>query len=321
MIVLLLGGLIFCPVRFCFVNKMSNSVSEKTSSEAYLAFYFKDSGQDDGLFVAGSRDGICWKEWNKNGIPLFRSTLENGVFRDPSVLRDKKGAFRMVWTAGPAGFGYSSSENLVDWKEPRLVSVSSASGENPWKNIWAPEIFYSEHEDVFYILWAATFKGVAHPNEKSLPWYKHKYDHRHYYQKTRDWETFTEPRRFPGPEISHYDGMLFRDRDRFYWVYKHAGKLWLSSSSHILGPYTDLQQVPNPETPVEGGYALRVGGEWFIYFDEFLLGGKYGFVSSGDLIHWSEPKRIAANFVIRHGSFQAVSLHEWKRLEKISRGL
>ncbi len=98
--------------------------------EAYLAFYFKDIGDQDGLFVAASEEGVRWEELTP--LPLLQPAIGNWKsFRDPSVARDAEGVFHLVWTAGNDGFGYTSSRDLITWAQPRLIRTSEGDVSAP----------------------------------------------------------------------------------------------------------------------------------------------------------------------------------------------
>ncbi len=148
-----------------------------------------------------------------------------------------------------------------------------------------------------------------------MPWHRRKYDHRHYFQTTEDWITFSQPALFPGGvDYSHIDGMLFDARGALYFLYKGKQRLFLRRAESFGGRYSEPAPLPAPDTPIEGGFALKVGSNWRVYFDQFLQGGKYGYIESADLKSWSEPQRVAAPFVMRHGSFVALPMEEWRTL-------
>lgn len=306
-----------CILTGLVTGRTEPSAPDSRSGDfAYLAAYFKDIGERDGLFMAASRDGVTWEELAGEGAPLLRPKVGSWrSFRDPSLSWDESGGFRLVWTAGADGFGFSSSRDLKTWTEPRLVPAFAGTGPTPWKNVWAPEIFRDSGSGRSGVIWCATPTSVAHPNEASLPWHKRKYDNRHYFQTTSDWETFSPPEFFPGNlDVPHIDGMIFDADGRTFFLYSRQQKLFLRSAPDFSGPYSDSVELPSPPAKVEGGFAVRAGAGWRVYFDRFLESGKYGFVESADLVHWSEPREVVAPFAMRHGSIVALPVDAWLKL-------
>ncbi|MHC5088685.1 MAG: family 43 glycosylhydrolase, partial [Planctomycetota bacterium] len=120
---------------------------------AYLMAYFTDYIDDPspdrayGLRYAYSKDARNWKAMN-NGKPVFDA---KAYLRDPFVKR-VKGKFHMVHTKGmeyPTIFHWESTD-LINWKGGE-IDVVHPSG----NKAWAPEFFYVESEDLFYVYWAS----------------------------------------------------------------------------------------------------------------------------------------------------------------------
>ena len=126
----------------------------------------------DGLHFLYSYDGLHWDSlpgsWLRPEIgnkELYQNYLTNRVdtpkfypqsmMRDPSILQGPDGTFHLVWTLswnGEQAFGYASSKDLIHWSEQRKIDVMKDSTTN---NVWAPELFYDEDQQLYYIIWSS----------------------------------------------------------------------------------------------------------------------------------------------------------------------
>src|SRR5574344_776254 len=90
---------------------------------AYVFAYFMGSG--DGLHLMYSYDGLLWKTANDGQILLKPTVGKAKLMRDPSIVKDHKGVFHMVWTTGwtENNIGYASSTDLINWSEQRELPV------------------------------------------------------------------------------------------------------------------------------------------------------------------------------------------------------
>ena len=78
--------------------------------------------------------------------------------RDPSICQAPDGTFHMVWTSSWTDriIGYASSRDLIHWSEQQAIPVMMHEPEA--HNCWAPELFYDEPSETYYIFW-----GDHHP--------------------------------------------------------------------------------------------------------------------------------------------------------------
>lgn len=252
----------------------------------YLFTSFRSNGED-GLHYAISREGRTWKAAGQDRSWL-KPTVGNGkLMRDPSLARGPDGVFRLVWTTGwwDQTIGYASSKNLVDWGTQKAIPVMAH--EPTARNAWAPELFYDDVNREWLILWASTipgrFAGASGQgaNEKN---------HRIYAVTTKDFEKFSATRLFFDPGFNVIDATIIRDSGKYYLIFKDEREepvkknLRIAVASAAQGPY---QQVGESFTRdwVEGPSALKIGGEWFVYFDIYRE-KRYGAVKSKDLKNW-----------------------------------
>jgi len=195
--------------------------------------------------------------------------------------------FRLVWTTGwwDQTIGYASSTNLVDWGTQKAIPVMAH--EPAARNAWAPEIFYDDVNREWLILWASTIPGKfpggsgQGANEKN---------HRIYAVTTKDFEKFSATRLFFDPGFNVIDATIIRDGGKYYLIFKDEREepvkknLRIAVASTVQGPYEQVSQ-PFTRDWVEGPTALKMGGEWFVYFDIYRE-KRYGAVKSKDLRNW-----------------------------------
>ena len=125
---------------------------------AYLFSYFIGDSRD-GLHLAYSEDGLTWTPL-KNGESFLKPNVgKDKLMRDPSICQGPDGTWHMVWTSSWTDriIGYASSKDLVNWSEQKAIPVMMH--EPTAHNCWAPELFYDEPSQTFYIIWATTIPG------------------------------------------------------------------------------------------------------------------------------------------------------------------
>ncbi|MGL6226472.1 MAG: glycoside hydrolase family 43 protein [Thermoguttaceae bacterium] len=255
------------------------------SQEVYLMSYFLDNGQD-GLHLCWSKDGLTWTALNGGKSLLPPTVGENKLMRDPSIVRGPDGTFYMVWTISwkEPGIGYASSKDLIHWSEQKRIPVME--NDPTVRNCWAPEIFYDEVSETYYIFWSSTVPGKFGPgtSEDDL-------DHRQYYVSTKDFKTFSGTQLFFEPGHSVIDGFLAKEGDDYLLFYKDETltpepkkTINLGIGKSPTGPF-DLKGEVGHTSWIEGPSALKIGDYWYLYYDCYTK-GHYGAVRSSDLKNW-----------------------------------
>jgi beta-xylosidase len=296
--------------------------SAATAGGPYLLSYFRGNGET-GLHLACSRDGYTWTALN-GGRPLLapRVGTKEILMRDPSIVQGPDGTFHMVWTTGwtdGRGIGYSSSKDLVQWSEQKFIPVMAH--EPAARNCWAPELFHDQATGQFIILWSTTIPGRFPETEKSGD---NGYNHRIYCTTTRDFETFTPTRLFYDPGFNVIDAAILHAQGRYHLIIKDETRhpvakknLRIASSDNVMGPYTSLSE-PITISWVEGPSAIRIGGEYFIYFDHYARPQYYGAIRSKDLKTWEDvSKQMSFPAGARHGTVFQVGEPVLERLLKL----
>jgi hypothetical protein len=234
-----------------------------TNDSVCLFASFRDADQKFLRFLY-SFDGYHWT--NAPGTFLEANVGASKQFRDPSLLRGPDGNFHLVWTAGwhgEQGFGYAESKDLIHWSPQQFVPVMT--NEPTTVNVWAPELFYDD--DRLIIAWASTIPGRFPDNLE-----KHDNNHRLYFTTTRDFTNFTPAKLFFDPGFSVIDPFILKDGESYVLVCKDNSRpnlnLRVAFAKSPAGPWEKVSE-PFTQKFTEGPCALKIGGDWLIYFDAY----------------------------------------------------
>jgi beta-xylosidase len=271
-------------------------------ADVLLFSFFRGNGET-GMYLAESRDGLRWTELN-GGRPLVAPMVgESKLMRDPSIVRGPNGVFHMVWTTSWQGktIGYAHSRDLRNWSEQRAIAVMPEA-----VNCWAPEVFFDAAAKEYVIVWASTVPGRF---PETVGTGSKDYNHRLYFVKTRDFQTFSEAKLFYEPGFQVIDGALFREGGRYWMVVKNetekppAKNLFLTSAASLDGPWTKPSEPISGPQWAEGASPVRIGGHWYIYFDKYR-DHRYGAVRAKTLDGpWEDvTDSIAMPAGVRHGT-------------------
>ena len=282
----------------------------------YLFSYFVGNGED-GLHLAASEDGLKWTALLGGASFLTPVVGENKLMRDPCLLLGPDGVFRLVWTTSWTGttIGYASSTDLAHWSGQQALPVMAH--EPTTVNCWAPEVIYDAVAGHYLIYWSSTVPGkFPVPDETDRPdRSKPPRNHRLYATTTADFATFTPTRVQYEPGFNVIDETLVRDGGGWLMFVKNETEIPAAAK------YIYLVQAPSPAGPwsapgapvspagvwSEGPTAIKIGGWWHLYFDEYR-DHRYGLVRSADLVHWEDVSdRLVMPKGIRHGTVLRVS--------------
>ena len=271
-----------------------------------LFSYFVGNGED-GLHVAATSDGLTWTAV-AGGRSFLRPQVGSKLMRDPCVLRGPDGVFHMVWTTGwwDNGIGVAHSKDLIEWSPQAFVPVMA---EFPGaRNAWAPEIVHDEARGEYMIFWASTVPGRFPETEKGGDVADGRpLNHRIYVTTTRDFQTYSPTRLFYDGGFNVIDATIIREGSEFVMILKDETKqpprkhLRLARAPRISGPYSPASP-PISIDWVEGPTALKVDGEWIVYYDEYTR-KRFGAIASRDLRTWRIiSDRIRFPDGARHGT-------------------
>lgn len=271
---------------------------------AYVFAYFMGSG--DGLHLMYSYDGLLWKTANDGQILLKPTVGKAKLMRDPSIVKDHKGVFHMVWTTGwtENNIGYASSTDLINWSEQRELPVMAHEPEV--RNTWAPELYYHKASRTFYIFWASTIPGrfpVVGSAESD-------YNHRMYYTTTKDFKTFTPTKLFYDPGFNVIDAFIIKEKCQYYMFVKNETlepvekNIRVTSSRKLTKFPTTVSAPLTGKEWAEGPTVLKVGKYTYMYWDKYR-NHRYGAIrckslKKGEWEDVSDMIRFPAG--VRHGT-------------------
>ena len=303
-----------CFLLFClfFLNLFLFAQSDSV----YLFCYFKGNG--DGLHYAWSEDGYTWKAMFNDSTVLKPTVSNDRLFRDPCIVKGADGKYHMVWTVSWAdkGIGYASSTDLMHWSEQQFIPVMAH--EDSAKNTWAPEINYDANKKEYMIYWATTIAGRFSQKDTSAE--GRRWNHRMYYVTTKDFKKFSKAKLLYEPGFSVIDASIVQEGNQYVMFLKNETKspveknLRVATAKKLQGPYA----APGP--PITGKYwaegptALKVNGQWIVYFDKYTE-RKYGAVASNDLMTWTDiSDKLSFPKGVRHGTAFKISRQEFERM-------
>lgn len=280
----------------------------------YMFSYFKGNGQD-GLHLAYSEDGYKWESLKNDQSFLTPEVGKDKLMRDPCIIKGGDGLYHMVWTVSwtDKGIGYANSKDLINWSEQKFIPVMTH--EEGARNTWAPEITYNNKTKEYIIYWASTIIGKF-PETQSTE--DNGYNHRMYYTKTKDFETFTPTALFYEPGFNVIDATIQQfDNGKFVMILKDETKkpvqknLKVAFSDQLEGPYSETSSPITGKYWAEGPTAAKINGKWIVYFDKYT-DHKYGAVQSSDLKTWEDiSDKIEFPAGTRHGTIFTISMEEF----------
>lgn len=300
-------------VLTCLLLSLFSAFAAAADGTAYLFSYFINDSRD-GLHLAYSYDGLHWTALNGGRSYLTPTVGKDKLMRDPSICQSPDGTFHMVWTSSWTDriIGYASSRDLVHWSEQKAIPVMMHEPEA--HNCWAPELFYDEPTQTYYIFWATTIPGrhkevPTSESEKGL-------NHRIYCVTTKDFRTFSKTKMFFNPDFSTIDAAIVRDpaRGDLIMVVKNENSNPPEKNLRVTRTKDITKGFPTKvSAPITGDYwaegpaPLFVGDALYVYFDKYR-DHRYGAVRSTDHGETWEDISDQVTFPngIRHGTAFAV---------------
>ena len=280
------------------------------AADYYLFAYFMEPAKS-GVYYALSTDGLHWSPVNE-GKPVIPPQGPNELIRDIFITRGPDHLFHAVWTWGwrEKVIGYAQSPDLVHWSDQRQIPLMAALPDTI--HTWAPEIYWDREKSEWLIIWSSVGKGETR--------------NRIYSSRTRDFVTFSKPAVFFDPGYDVIDATMLNANHRWYLIFKDQTKtpltykLRLAAGPSLEGPWTGITDTFT-ESWSEGPSALKIGREYFIYYDHYRPAPghetkRYEAVRSSDLKNWT-PINDEISFPehCKHGSFLKLTAAEAARLK------
>ena len=297
--------------------------SSLVAKDWYLFTSFRKNGET-GVFLALSEDGRKWAALNNNK-PWVKPGVAGMLMRDPWLGRGPDGVWHMLWTWGwtrGAGekslkMGTAESKDLIHWSEQREIAV--LANEPTARNAWAPEAVYDPVKKEWIILWATTIPGRFPETEEGGD---KGYDHRIYSITTRDWKRFSEAKLFFNPGFNAIDSTIVKVGKRWIMVFKDERKnppvkrLRLAFADSPQGPWRDITE-PFTRDWIEGPSVVKIGAEWWIYFDHYTKPQGYGAIRTKDWKTFEDVSELVSfPEDHRHGTVVTISEKEAKALQQ-----
>jgi len=267
-----------------------------SQSEVYMFSYFVGNGED-GLHLAYSYDGLKWEALNNGQSFLTPELGKDKLMRDPSVWMAVDGTFHMVWTTGwwDKTIGYASSKDLVNWSEQKIIPVMKH--EEDAKNSWAPELFFDDAIETYYIFWATTIPGrhnevATSDSEKGM-------NHRMYFVTTKDFKTFSDTKMFFNPDFSVIDAAIIKDfNGEYMMIVKNENSnppeknLRITKTSSLQNGFpVEVSASVTGDYWAEGPAPLRIGDYIYVYFDKYM-NHTYGAIRTKDGKSWEDVSAL-----------------------------
>lgn len=292
---------------------------------AYIFTSFREPSVD-GLRYLYSRDGLHW-----DSIPgvIWKPTIgnhsqytdawtgekrwpnfapEQRCMRDPSIIKGPDGIFRMVWTtqwSGSRFFGYASSKDLINWEDEREIHVMDSI---PTNNVWAPELFYDDELQTYFIIWSSQIPPTTYTHADSLGTNS---ANRLWLTTTKDFKTFTPAQRYYDPGFNSIDAYLLKRAPKDYvLVLKDNRKpgfsnLFCAFAESPYGPFHSPSQTFG-RTFSEGPCAIKLGNKWAIYFDQYHPQGYTAVETTNFRQFQSMENKITVPLGHKHGTIVEV---------------
>ena len=278
----------------------------------YLFAYFYHDREAEGFRLAWSPDGYKFAMLNGGKSCLKPTAGEAKIMRDPCLYHGPDGLWHLVWTTGWTGrtIGYASSKDLIHWSEQQAIPVMMH--EPQAQNCWAPEIIWDDARKHYLIFWSTTILGQF--PETAMSNKGPERNHRVYATTTTDFKSYTPTKLLYDGGFNVIDANLLRDDDGSWVMFVKNETLSPKTEKNIRmirgtgaeGPWGEASAALTGNYWAEGPTAIKVGGEYRVYFDKHRLDA-IGLVRSRDLKAWedvSDQVKFPAH--ARHGCIVAV---------------
>lgn len=177
------------------------------------------------------------------------------------------------------------------------------------RNCWAPELFYDDATNRYFIFWASSVPGKFREGENQV------YNHRIFYVTTKDFKAFGKTRLYYDHGFSVIDAAIIREGKRYVMFLKDETdkpntpekNIRMATSAKAAGPFSPPGKPITGDYWAEGPAPIKINGKWFVFFDKYTK-HQYGVVTSTDLQTWTdESDKLSMPSGIRHGTVFEVS--------------
>ena len=282
-----------------------STISVEKPNVAYLfAYFLGNSPEQEQLSYAVSTDGYNFKALN-GGRAVWKSGVGTECLRDPYIFKGEDGFYYLLATDMKSSLGWNSNRNLLSAKSTDLVhwfDETSIEIANKYSNMqgadraWAPQAIYDSEKGAYMIYFAARVPGR---DDRTIMYFAYSRD-----MKKLD----TEPQLLFAPmngDDAIDSDIIFKD-GKYYMYYKNETnkRIYLATSDHASGPYSEIKQISEGNIGVEGPniYNLIGTDKWLMMSDAYG-DGYYVMQETSDLVNFRSVSRnsYSFNFTPRHG--------------------
>ncbi len=286
----------------------------------YLFCYFTGNQPDEeAVNFALSEDGYNFTALNENK-PVIKQNLGKKCCRDPYIFRDEDGQFHIIATDMRSQDGWANnnsmvlwdSDDLITWKNERIIDFSQLESTKSANRVWAPEVIFDREKGEYMIYWT---HNNADDDLDTVTWFAY----------TKDFISLTTE---PAVLFRPKSGMCAIDADIIekegkYYLFEADGEkeaICYAVSDKVSGPYYEPEnnKVSVADTALEGNCIYKISGtdKYVMIADKFKSGG-YFMQESTDLIHFTKVEE--GHFSLdhlrpRHGSVMHITDEEFDRL-------
>lgn len=269
----------------------------------YVMSYFTTAVE--ALHLATSADGHEFSPVN-GGRPVLRSQVGLGALRDPFIGAGPDGDYHLLATDGwtSTSVVHARSTDLRRWSPTRLIPVMAAVPDA--RNVWAPEFFVDPATGLAHLIWSSVVGGRG---VEERDWQNIGQEHRIWHSQTDDFSRFSDPTVFFEPGHAVIDATVHSGPSGFLMAYKDergTNQLTTAHKNILVTSFTEpggeFGPVVGPVSPapVEGPAFFRRDDALVLIFEHYLE-GRYGAVSTEDLVSWS-PTSVGVPAGARHAS-------------------
>lgn len=284
----------------------------------YLFCYFTgNEPENESVHFALSRDGYHFTALNGNK-KIITQSLGKKCCRDPFIFRDENNSFHIIATDMRCYDGWNSnnsmvlwdSDDLVNWKNDRIIDFSQFPETKNADRVWAPQIIYDRYRGEYMIYWT---HNNTDDDLDTITWYAY----------TKDFQNLSSPPAVlfnPRSRLCAIDADIIEKGGKYYLFEADGEKngICYAVSDRPSGPYTEAEnnKVSVADTALEGNciYKIEETGKYVMIADKFKDGG-YFMQESSDMINFTEVTDFSLNHLKpRHGSMLNITENEFDRL-------
>lgn len=285
----------------------------------YLFCYFTGNlPEEESVHFAVSADGYNFEALN-GGKQIIVQTLGKKCCRDPFIFRGQDGMFHIIGTDMRSHDGWNSnnsmvvwdSDDLVNWKNERIIDFSQFEETQNADRVWAPEVLFDKARGEYMIYWSHHNSNETY----TIMWYAY----------TKDFITLTtKPKILHTPKngMSGIDADIVESDGKFHLYFKdeQVATTCYAVSDKLSGPYTEPENniVSATKSAVEGNCIYKLLGteKYIMIMDKFVDGG-YFMQETTDMVNFTEvaEDRFSLNHLRpRHGSMLHITDEEYESL-------